>query len=250
MSEKGSPSGERPREFQPVNDPAEARKLLKEGSRTLASVMIWSKEQKFVIHTQLSVFHEQEKILYASIPAETNPDAFMEQLNTVGSQDCFFSVSLIRANILFRAKCLGYDDGGLRFETPATVFKVQRRKDMRLFVPFGRVIRVEILDPCFPEQKLSKKIFDISAGGLSFIANETEALLFHAGAMLKGISFGIGSRKLTVDAEVRHLRPQPLDSAQPGHKVGVIFTRISPGDQQWIAAFVFEESRKIMANFL
>jgi hypothetical protein len=247
MAEKKS---ERPREFLPVEDPAEARKLLKEGSRTLASVMIWSKEQKHVINTQLSVIHEQDRILYASIPAETDPDAFLDQLDALGSRDCFFSVSLTRANVFFKARCMGYDDGGFRFELPTALYKVQRRKDMRLLVPFGRVIRVELQDPTFPDQKLSKKIFDISAGGLSFIVTDSEQPLFHSGSILKNMFFSIGSRKITVDGEVRHVRAQPVDSANPGFKVGVLFTRISQGDAQWIAAFVFEESRKILANFM
>ena len=212
--------------------------------------MVWTKEQKHVINTQLSVLHEDEKILYVSIPAETDPAAFMAQLETLGSHDCFFSVSLTRANIFFKSKCLGFDDGGFRFQAPTALFKVQRRKDMRLLIPFGRTIRVEMPDPTFPDQKLSKKIFDISAGGLSFIVTDNETPLFHAGAMLKNMFFSIGSRKITVDGEVRHIRAQAADSANPGHKVGVLFTRISPGDAQWIAAFVFEESRKILSNFM
>ncbi len=212
--------------------------------------MVWTKEQKHVINTQLSVLHEEEKILYVSIPAETAPKEFLAQLEALGSHDCFFSVSLTRANIFFKAKCIDYDDGGFRFEMPVAIFKVQRRKDMRLLIPFGRTIRVELQDPTFPEQKLSKKIFDISSGGLSFIASDSEAPLFPSGALLKGMFFSIGSRKINVDGEVRHLRAQAADSANPGHKVGVLFTRISPGDAQWIAAFVFEESRKILSNFM
>ena len=212
--------------------------------------MIWTKEQKHVINTQLLVFHEQEKILCAAIPPETDPDWFKDQLNALGSQDCFFSVSLSRANIFFKARYAGHDTGGLRFEEPTAIYKVQRRKDMRLLIPFGRVIRVEIPDPTFPDQRISKKIFDISAGGLSFIVTDNETPLFPASSILKNMYFSIGSRKITVDAEVRHLRPQPSDSANPGHKVGVLFTRISAGDQQWISAFVFEESRKVISNFM
>jgi hypothetical protein len=247
MAEK---KAERPREFNPVDDPVEARKLLKEGFRSLAPVMIWGKEQKLVINTMLSVYHEPERIMYVSIPADIDPDAFRKELEKLGSLDCFFSVSLSRANIFFKAKLLGHDAGGFKFAAPEAIFKVQRRKDMRLFVPFGRVIRVEMSDPTFPDQKLSKKIFDISAGGLSFIASENEAPLFPAGAMLKSMFFSIGSRKIICDGEVRHVRQQPSDSAQPGYKVGVLFTRIGQGDQGWIAAYVFEESRKIISKFM
>jgi hypothetical protein len=241
---------DRSREFKPVDDPAEARKLLKEASRNLAPAMIWAKEQKHVVSTQMSVYQEQERVLYASIPSDVDPDGFRKQLDALGSHDCFFSVSLARANIFFKAKLLGHDAGGFRFSAPDLVYKVQRRKDARLFVPFGRVIRVEMSDPTFPDQKLSKKIFDISAGGLSFVVSDSEAPLFPAGVRLKSMFFSIGSRKIIADGEVRHIRPQPPDSANPGHKVGVLFTRIGQGDQQWISAFVFEESRKLVSKIL
>jgi hypothetical protein len=246
----GGAKADRPREFNPVEDPIEARKLIKEGSRNLAPAMIWAKEQKYVINTALSVYDEPERILYASIPPDIGADAFIAQLDGLGSRDCFFSVSLARANIFFRARLLGFDAGGFKFQAPETIFKVQRRRDMRLFIPFGRVVRIELTDPTFPEQKLSKKIFDISARGLSFIVTDAEAPLFPAGALLKSMFFSIGSRKIVCDGEVRHTRAQPANSAQPGHKVGVSFTRIGAGDQGWIAAYVFEESRKIIAKFM
>lgn len=240
----------RPREFNPVDDPAEARKLIKEGSRRLAPAMIWAKEQKHVINTMLSVYHEQERVLYASIPSDIDPDGFRQELEKLGSLDCFFSVLLSRANIFFKAKLLGHDAGGFRFAAPEAIFKVQRRKDLRLFVPFGRVMRIEMSDPTYPDQKLSKKVFDISAGGLSFVVSEAETPLFPAGALIKSMFFSIGSRRIICDGEVRHIRQQPSDSAQPGYKVGVLFSRIGQGDQGWIAAYVFEESRKIISKFM
>lgn len=252
MSSKGGPGAkdERPREFQPVEDPAEARKFLKEGSRNLASAMIWTPSQKHVVYTQMSVYDEASRMLYAMIPADVDPDWFSSQLDELKTHDCYFSVSLARANIFFKAKHLGHDAGGFKFQAPEAVFKVQRRKDMRLLVPFGRVIRLEMSDPTFPDQKMSRKIFDISAGGLSFIVSDDEAPLFPSGAKLKSMFFSIGSRKIICDGEVRHVRAQPADSAHPGHKVGVLFTRIGSGDQQWISAFVFEESRKLVTKFM
>jgi hypothetical protein len=240
----------KPREFEPIEDPVEARKLLKEGSRLNASASIWTKEQKLSINTSLSVFDEADQVLYAATPREIDPAWFMDQLVAIGSHDCFFSVSLSRANIFFKARYLGHDAAGFRFRTPDAVFKVQRRKDMRLLIPFGHTVRVEMQDPSFPEQKLSKKIFDISASGLSFIVSDTEGPVFQTGVILKNIVFSIGSRRIVTDAEVRHAKSQAADSSHPGVKVGVLFKNIRPSDSQWIAAYVFEESRKIMIRFM
>src|ERR1700676_2340618 len=43
------------REFQPIEDRAEALRMLKDGARTIASTMIWTSNQDQVIHSHLSL---------------------------------------------------------------------------------------------------------------------------------------------------------------------------------------------------
>lgn len=247
MSEKAP---EKPREFQPVEDPAEARKFLREGAKTFASAMIWSKEQKYVLHSHLNVYAESEQILYAWIPKDIDPAQLMDQLIEVGSKECYFSVSLSRANLFFKATYLDFDEGGFKFRAPTQVFKVQRRKDMRFPIPDGIVLRAEIQDPLFPDQLLSKKIIDISASGLAFNVTEAEASIFPTGLTLKNVTFTIRGRKILVDAEVRHARAQPVDSRISGFKVGILFKHLREADSQWIASYVFEEGRKYFSKFM
>jgi hypothetical protein len=247
LSDKTS---DKPREFLPVKDPVEAIQLLKESARTLASAMIWTKNQSQVISTTITVYDRESEMLYAATPTDTDVNQFMEGIANLDSSECFFSVSLARANIFFRARYLGHDSAGFRFRKPESVFKVQRRKDMRVLIPFGHVIRLEMQDPTFPEQRLIKKIYDISASGLAFIANDSEEALFHVGLIIKALTFSIGTRKISLDAEVRHVRVLPPDSGTPGTKVGVLFKNIKPADNQWIAAYVFEESRKFITKYV
>jgi hypothetical protein len=237
-------------EFLPVKDPAEARKLLKEAVRTLAPATIWTKEQKSVLTSSIRQIDESGKLIYAWVPTGTNPADFVAELNVLGSHDCFFSIALPRANVLFRATCIGYDSGGFRFKAPEKIFKVQRRRDARVLIPFGHVIRIDMPDPLFPEQRLSKKIFDISASGMSFIVTAEEAAAFQTGGKIMDAFFSIRSRKIRIDAEVRHLRPQPEGSTETGVKVGIQFKRIDSGDSGWIAAYVFEQSRNTMMRIL
>jgi hypothetical protein len=243
LSESGKDSPQ-PREFQPVKDAQEAHKLLREAVRSIASTMIWTKEQKHVLATNLRVFDEREKKLYARIPSGTDPEWFVGELDKMGSRECFFSVSLAKANVFFKAACGGVFDEGLQFSLPERLYKVQRRKQARFMVPFGRVMKVELADPLFPAGKLSKKIFDISSGGLAFIVDEEEGAAFQVGLLIEGMNFLVRGRRIKAEAEVRHLKTMARDSATPGVKVGVMFKAIDPGDAQWIDAYVFEESRK------
>ena len=195
-------------------------------------------------------FSDSEKSFYAWIPKNFDPSRFMEEFVAKGMTECFFSVSLSRANIFFKAPFKGYDDGGLRFDLPEKVFKVQRRKDMRFPIQDGHVLRIQIPDPLIPENMLSKKVHDISASGLAFLVPEEEVPLFQIGTLLKGVTFSIQSRKITVDAEVRHLREMPKNSVKSGFKVGIQFKNILPPDSHCIASYVFEESRKFFTKFI
>ena len=212
--------------------------------------MIWTKDQKKVIFSHLSLFSEAEKVLYAWIPKDIDPHQFMDELAQAGTKDCFFSVSLMTANIFFKARFIGSDAGGFRFEIPEKIFKVQRRKDVRFAIPPGHVVRVEFDDPLFPEKRYSKKIIDLSAGGLAFIADPSEDLVFQAGMILKNITFSVKNKTFKVEAEVRHKRLLPDNSSTKGLKVGLQFKDLRAGENQLIAQYIFEESRKFYARFI
>ena len=240
----------KPREFQPIENPEEARGLLREGTKTLSSIILWTKDPKRVINTHMSVFEPKDKTFHCWIPKDMKPELFMDELAQTGSADCYFSVSLTTANIFFKAKYMGFDAGGLRFQEPTRIFKVQRRSDARFPIPDGLVIRVELQDPLFPELKMSKKVLDISASGMAIVVADNEAPLFHEGLILKDVNFSVRNRKIKVDAEVRHTKQLPSDSRNPGIKIGILFKNIREADSQWLAGYVFEESRKYLSKFL
>jgi c-di-GMP-binding flagellar brake protein YcgR len=248
LSEPAS-SPKKPSEFELVQDPLEATKLLIEAGRTHAKALIWTKEQRHVFDSQLVAFDPEQKAVFAKVPTSMDPDQFLRELAELKIEECFFSVSLPRANIFFRTQCLGHELGSFRFTIPAKVFNVQRRRAMRLLIPYGHTLKAEMQDPSFPEQKLVRKIIDISANGVAFIAPTAEEALFPKGLVIKQFSFAISRRRITVEAEVRHLRAQPEDAADPGVKVGVEFRKLKPSDSQWIACYVFEESRKVALEF-
>ena len=100
MSEKA----ERPREFVPVDSQKEALSLIREGAKTLATAMIWTKNQEQVINTHLSLYSDTDQVLYVWCPKEVEPNKLANDLERSGSQDCYFSVSLARANLFFRVR--------------------------------------------------------------------------------------------------------------------------------------------------
>jgi hypothetical protein len=241
---------EAPKEFEPVTDLAEALKMVKEGAKTLSSVMIWTKNQEQVINSHMGVYSDAGQCFYCFKPKEINPAQFMDALAKSGEKECFFSVSLLRANIFFKAQFMGFDAAGLQFKLPTKVYKVQRRKDLRFPVPDGMLIKVDFKDPLDPETVLSKKILDISASGLAFLVLDDEAPVFVPGLTLNELSFTVRNKKITIPAEIRHAKKLGADARSKGFSIGVFFKDIRPGDAQHIAAFVFEESRKYFSRFI
>lgn len=248
MSEK---DGKKPRELVEITNLQEALSTLKQGAKFFSNAMFWTKGQEAVYHSHLSLFSEVDRVFYVSVPAKDfESQSFKDALSKQKSYDLYFSVSLTHANIFFRARYIGYDAGGLKFELPEKIFKVQRRKDVRFTIRDGHLLKIKFKDPIFPETEVEKKAFDISAGGLSIIVSPEEEVLFQPGLTLKGLRFTIQNRSIECEGEVRHSLPLPKSNRPPGVKVGILFRSIRAGDAQHIATYIFEESRKYYSRFM
>jgi hypothetical protein len=162
-------------------------------------------------------------------------DGLVEIAQKGGDSECFFSVSLQRANIFFKARFIGCDQAGLQFKLPSKVFKVQRRKDLRFPIPDGLALKVDFADPLSPTVRSQRKVIDISASGLAFVIGEDEMPLFPAGLSLSDFTFTVRGRKISVTAEIRHVRKLADGGRLKGAAVGVLFKDIRAGDNQHIA---------------
>jgi hypothetical protein len=241
-----SNASEKPRDFQPIEDPREASQYLVEAAKTAASTLIWTKNQEKVINSRIALVSDVDRLIYAWVPQDFDMPQFMDELAQKKETDCFFSVSLSRANIFFKTRFKNYDPAGLKFALPTTIYKVQRRKDARFQIPDSYVVPLEFEDPLAGGKNQKRKIADISASGLSFTVEEKEAPVFQEGLVLKKLKFSIRSRMVSVEAEIRNRRQiTPALS-----RVGVVFKNISESDRNHIAAYVFEENRKFFSRFL
>jgi hypothetical protein len=233
-----------------VEDPKEALGLIKEAAKTFASTMIWTKDQKHVVNTQLNMFSDKKKAISAWIPKDVDGKKFHRDLEESGDKNCYFSVSLLRANVFFRSEFLGLDSGSFKFGLPEKVFKVQRRNDIRFVIPEGLIIKVSFQDPIFVESKLTKQVLDISASGLAFLITDVEDGLFQQEMILKDLSFTIRGKEIHCDAKIRHTGRLPAGYRQQGYRVGVKFLKLSPAESKLLTAYVFEETRKFFTRIM
>jgi hypothetical protein len=239
-----------PRAFQPVESIAEGIKLLKEGCKTLSSAMIWTKDQDQILNSHLSVFSEATEGFYCWAPKDFDSKRFIADVYASSNGECFFSVSLFRANIFFRAAFVALDSAGLLFKFPTKVFKVQRRNDVRLPLLDFVALKVHFQDPLFPEKEAIRKVLDISASGMAFLITEEDASIFPPGLILNDFLFRVANRSFKTRAEISNCRKMRDEKHKGYFAVGVKFLDLRPGDIQYIAGWVFEESRKYFTRFI
>lgn len=211
--------------------------------------MLWTKNQEQLINSHIGYYNAENQQLQVWLPQELEISKFTETLAKIGDSELFFSVSLSRANIFFRAPFKGTDSKALLFAVPAKVFKIQRRKDMRLTIPEGHVLKIEYADP-LGSQSIQKKALDISAGGCSIVVPAEEEVVYQPGLVLRGVTFTIRNRKITVEGEIRHTLALPDRGTGSGIKLGILFKNITQADASFIQAYVFEETRALLSRFI
>ena len=237
--------------FAPIDDPKEQTTLFKEAVSSLASVMVWTKNQENLIKTHVVHLEKDGTGFAIWQPKDVDGRKFITMATAMKPPLFFFSVSLARANIFFSALFRDISETGIRFFKPAQIFKVQRRKDFRLPIPAGYVVRVEFDDPVQFPLRANLKIADISAGGLSFLIEEDDLGAYPKGAILQNMVFRIRGRDIHTRGEVRDARAiETTNSPVKLAKVGIQFVSLQKGDDQVIASYVFEESRKYFSKFL
>lgn len=239
-----------PKEFIPIDKPEEAEQLLQEATRGFVSAIIWSKNQKFMFRSNFKKYDKNEGCLVVATPANFDHKLLEMELGESKSEECYFSVSLSWANIFFKSKYIAKWTEGIRFEIPTQLYKVQRRKDLRLRALEGLNMTAELDDPAGSGVKSVRKLFDLSASGLSLLAASKESVVFGHGLTLTNISFLVGDKKVMIPrSEVRHCKEIELEGKK-FLKVGVLFREIREADSSRIASYVFEETRKFFLKFV
>lgn len=215
---------------------------------TSAPVTIWTRGQEILLKSRLSHWSDAENILYSRVPEDASSPTLDSVLGDSEYRECFINISLQHSSLFCRVQYLGKDKGGLRFATPETVFKVQRRQHQRVPIHDAMGLQVEYNDPMSPGQWISRKVVDLSRGGLSFFASAEEAAGIQLGQRWKNVALSVDGRKITVNTEVRHKKAMTGAAQTAGFKIGLSFSGISVSDADHIADYVEGETRKYFSK--
>jgi len=235
------------KDFEPIERPEDRVRLLTDSVRIVSSTTMWTKNQEILIETYPSHFSHSNKTIHFWIPKDTDLKAFENTLQELGSKDFFFSLSHPKANLFFRAPYLDVDNAGFKFSVPDKLFSVQRRKNIRVPVRSGYVLKLSFPHPLYPKETATYKVHDFSKTGLGFMIDPSDEPVFPVGLILKNLQFKIKGELLDIDGEVRHCRPIESSSEQVQLKVGIEFTRISEDHSKTLFKYIQEENRNFIS---
>lgn len=243
-------TGTAPAQFEPIADLKEAHRFLREAAQLNAATSVWSKAQVFVLESHLLKFSDSSKTLDFFVPKSFNLSAFLTEVMSNGQDQCFASITLPRAALFLPLSFSSSEAQTVHFQTQDRLFRAARRQDQRVQIPQGYSFRVEFNDPHFPENKVQKKLLDVSTTGLSFQVDPEELAFYTSGSELPLIRFNLNYAKIECSAEIRHTSMLPLGGVKKGGKVGVKFGKLKPEDRKVLKDFVAEQARKLFMNQL
>ncbi len=249
-----SNTSQKPKNFEPFPSWKELIESLSEETKKLSEVKIWVKSIEYMIQGRLADFNRVTNLFCIAVSQETDLKKFIEEVAKNVSQEWLISVVLPgdpTSHLFFKTKFLRLREfKRLQFDIPREVFKVQRRQHDRYKIPQGHVMRVEFEADFNPGVVQSKKVIDISAGGIAFSTDEKEVNLYSVGQLLKNFQFTVQLKKICVPAEVRQVKVIPSDFDKTILKVGVVLLKMSEAETSLLSSYVFNENIKYFARFL
>ncbi len=231
-------SNSKSKNFSKLEDQDNALQVLKRMASGLSDVVIWTKGREVILQTKLSGYTEDAGLVRAMVPRGMDRHEVVEVLNKIRDEEVYVCVISARGNIFFRCNYDSFNEEQMRFRKPKEIFKVQRRRHLRMKVHDN--VQLQYVEPKSNETT-SSKILDISAGGAAILVDYESGENFTIRCELKNLSFRIRDTTVTATGIVRYLVDMPPKSRTRGIKVGVEFSGLSEASIQAIMSYILEK---------
>lgn len=153
------------------------------------------------------------------------------------------------SSLLFQSPLKQADARGqVTLAFPSFLAQVERRKWLRMRCTGQSGVRTQfsktIHAPAPSKQFYGKPLYDLSAGGLTFLVSRQESKFFIPGEKIRNLEVLVRNEKIVVTGDV--LRVQELPASEPSGsggkllKVTIAFEAVQKRDQEFLARYVFE----------
>ncbi len=244
--------------FEPIDHAKDISFFLVGSVKEKARVLLWVKKKSdsenelksplVPIEAQFIRINLHEHLMYLKVMQMVNAEYLKSD------QDIICNVFSSQNNMFFKSKINPQREMLLEISIPHKIFKVQRRENFRYYIPEKQSFYVSFKNPKNEQETFRRKILNLSAGGLAFIAERGDKRLLKVGVLLN-IEFSIKSRCMMSQAEVKHVNLISLCahanlSLEPNQEeVGVLFKNITANDLMWLSGYVLDMSTQYFLKY-
>jgi c-di-GMP-binding flagellar brake protein YcgR len=167
-----------------------------------------------------------------------------------GSDQIHFSLHLPTDIIFFKGELRRGESGTFTARVKEPIYKVQRRRSLRLPIPASQTIMVSFRLASDASKRFQAQLLNLSDGGISLMSGEeTLYQLFPKDAKLAQIEFKIGPLEVAAAGVVRHAMAVGNPGVKDRFRFGVEFAAMDPKLKERVARYVLEESAKYLGRF-
>lgn len=227
--------------------PEEGKVLLQSAIPTNGRLMIWTEGQRFSFTSRIHRVMAANGALMIAVPKEGSD--FEAKLRQAGVEECLFSLNLPTDVVFFRGQLRPGDESALNFKVSPPVYKVQRRRNLRLPVSEGRASSVRIQLSASDAKPIEASLMNVSEGGVGvLVQDESVYARLPQGKRLAIVSFTLDGHDYQATGEVRYAGVISGAKVKKQYRIGIQFVSIDRASSDRLANFVFEESSKYLGR--
>lgn len=245
----------KPLNFFEIKDEAVIAKLFEVSVKIKNKFTLWLKDQEIKFESPISFYFQRRRRLSLDFPQSMTANKLLTALEKQGSNQILGSFQIQTTHFFFKTDFVTATPGH-KFEitTPKTIFKLQRRANLRIEFSRRQAPKLTVMDPALKlrptktiddSMLLSYRVIDISAGGLGIAAPIEDEQKLAAGTKLHDMRFKLRGMELIADGMIRFAAKKMSDQDKPMLRIGIQFSQLKPEFERHIAKFVLDESRTL-----
>ena len=220
--------------------PEEVKALLQNAIATRGKLFVWTSGQKYRLHTRIVHCFESGSFMYFAVNYDPDEAAFEKSLKSDDIQECLFNLTLPTDIVFFKGEIKKSDRGFLNFKVSLPVYKVQRRRNLRM--PVTKMNLSVTLKVPESTAACRGKTLDLSEGGMAFaLEDESQAALFEPGSVVTEVLFALGTRTFRCEGEIRYRKEIASSKVKKIFKFGLQFKGLTKDEREIINGWVLEE---------
>ena len=243
-------------EFKKISSAQKLRAILEDAHNSNLIVDFWTRDKAFKHKAFFSV-PEDRKRHFALTPQEGFPlESFQklveQEANTEKPLQIFVNLFFKgQAVVCFVGRIVKMTGSTIELEIPSQYYALQRRKDHRYQIPNGYELYVDLVDPSGnSKQRVKKRMFDLSVGGLSFFIQANEMRYYQPNVILRFVKFSLQGRQVVTHAEIRQSRAMKCPDGSDGALIGIQFKKMAPDEKQFLLQYLSERIVQYASHFM